>query len=62
MTQIPSDYELRIIGPDNEVNLHNLVLYASTVALNAVGIDPRSIVTKEWVDQVTESVLKTLNS
>jgi hypothetical protein len=56
MTQIRDDYELRIIGPDNVVNLHDLVLYATTIALTSVGVDPRSIVTEESVDRATESV------
>ena len=60
MTQIPDNYELRIIGKDNKVNLHDLVLYASTIALNSVGIDPRSIVTEEWVNNATESLTERL--
>ncbi|HUC88126.1 MAG TPA: hypothetical protein VMR95_03180 [Candidatus Binatia bacterium] len=60
MTQIPDDYELRIIGPDNIINLHDLVLYASTVAFNGAGIDPRSVVTEEWVDRVTKSVTESI--
>jgi len=62
MTQIPGDYELRIIGPYNVINLHDLSLYAATLALNSVGIDPRSIITEEWLDKAAESLTERLKS
>lgn len=60
MTQIPDDFELRIIGPDNVVNLHDLVIYAATLAFTRDGIDPRSAITEEWVNKVTESLVENL--